>query len=394
MKILFINTSDSGGAGTACIRIHQALLAEGIDSNVLVLNKTKNIQNVYLFDYWADVKNRVHKIYKIIKKRRFEKQTKKRKERLAKSSVCFSFPTSIFDVTTHPLYKEADIIVLNWVSGFLDEPSFFKKNTKPIIWRMADLYICGGGNHYEKNFPIEMYDKYVKSNIGLRKSLLKNQNVFLVPISNWTKTKAEESELTIFFPKQVIHNGLDLNTFKPFDKSLAREFWNFPEGKKILLFGADGVLDVRKGMAFLLEAIKEINTEDIIICSFGGNEYIENVVSVGRINDDRLLTLLFSAVDFFVMPSIEETFGQVTIEALACGVPVISFPNGGSQDIINHGFNGFLTDEFTSESLRKYILKALDFDFNREQIRLDAINRFNIIDKAKEYIQLFNEIKK
>lgn len=392
MRVLFINTSDSGGAGTACMRIHQGLLANHIDSTVLVLHKKKNIQGVFQYDYWFDVENRVHKICKILKKRKYEKMINKKRLRLPKSSVFFSFPTSLYDITSHPLYKDADIIVLNWVSGFLDEPSFFRKNTKPVIWRMADLYVCSGGNHYEKNFPFKEYFDCWNSNYSLRKQLLENQNIFLVPISNWTKEKAEESTIVNRFPKRVIHNGLNVNVIKPLNKTLARDFWGFPHDKQILLFGADGVTDPRKGLNFLLEAIEDVNLENIVLCSFGGDLHNDRIVSVGKIVDERMLSLLFSAVDYFIMPSIEETFGQVTIEALACGIPVVSFPNGGSQDIIINGFNGFLTGDFSSISLQKGILKALETDFDREMIRQDVINRFNIDDKAKEYIQLFNDI--
>ena len=394
MKILHINTSTSGGAATACLRIHQSLLKQGIESKVLVLHKTKDIPEVYQFDYWEDVKSKIHKTYKILRKRFFEKNLDRIKSRLPESAVSFSFPTSPYDITTHPLYKDADIIVLNWVSGFLDESSFFKKNTKPVIWRMADLYVCGGGNHYEKNFPYDGYYKYLKYNYDLRKKLLKDQNLFLVPISTWTQKKAEESELTNRFPMTIIHNGLNFERFKPFNKTFARDFWNLPPDKTILLFGADGISDPRKGLDYLLEAVKKIDSKDINICSFGGICHSDKIISVGRISDDRLLSLLFSAVDYFIMPSIEETFGQVTIEALACGVPVVSFPNGGSKDIIINGFNGFLTDEFSSSSLQKTILKALQTSFNTEKIRLDTFNRFNIKDKAAEYIQLFNQILK
>ena len=40
----------------------------------------------------------------------------------------FSFPNSNYDITTSPLYQEADIINLHWVAGFLDYESFFSKN--------------------------------------------------------------------------------------------------------------------------------------------------------------------------------------------------------------------------------------------------------------------------
>ena len=51
MKVLHINTYDWGGAGKACIRLHNGLMAQGIDSKLLVLQKTnKTLKNAFQFD--------------------------------------------------------------------------------------------------------------------------------------------------------------------------------------------------------------------------------------------------------------------------------------------------------------------------------------------------------
>ncbi|GHU69657.1 glycosyl transferase family 1 [Bacteroidia bacterium] len=392
MKILHINTSDSGGAGTACIRIHQELLDQGIDSKVLVLNKTKNIKGVYVYDYLSEIKNKFCRYYKKIQYEYYVRKNRRRFAKLPHSPVLFSFSETFFDITNHPLYKEADIIQLNWTSGFLDEPSFFRKNTKPVVWRMADLYVCGGGYHYEKNFPFDTYQSVLRNNDRLREKSLKNKSLYLVPISNWTKEKALESNLVKNFPMKVIHNGLDLNLFKPYDKNFARNFWDLPQDKTILLFGADGVNDPRKGLHLLLETLDKLKDDNLFLCCFGGEISNKKVLSVGSINDYRLQPLLYSAADYFIMPSIEETFGQVTIEALACGTPVVSFPNGGSLDIINDGFNGVLAGDFTSEALSRALNTALNTIFDRNKIREDILKRFNINDKATEYIELYKSL--
>jgi len=174
MKILHVNTYDKGGAATAIKRIHKELLNRGIDSKLLVLHKATNFPETYSF--WDGIPKQVpkeqnlfirvakkiwgkvyNKWYLLLNKKKISEQIIKKKELAAIISrvEMFSYPTSNFDITEHPLYKEADIIQLNWVSGFLDEPSFFKKNKKPVIWRMPDLYACGGGYHYEKNFLFE-----------------------------------------------------------------------------------------------------------------------------------------------------------------------------------------------------------------------------------------------
>lgn len=391
MKILHINTHDTGGAATACRRIHLGLLERGVDSKVLYLKKTKNVKETYQFpvpkeSIFTRIKNKVIKKF-------FNKKSLLDKYR--GTYEIFSMPQSPYDITEHPLYKEADIIQLNWVSGFLDETTFFQKNTKPVVWRMADLYACGGGNHYEKNFPFAGLTTLIEKNKKIRKEALQNANVNFVCISNWVKQKADESEIIAKFPKTVIHNGVDLATFKPLDRNFARQVFNLPLDKKILLLGADSLANIRKGLDVAKEAIDKIieKHNDVIVVTFGKQILAnQNWLHVGEINDERLLATLYSAADFFVMSSIEEAFGQVTIEALACGLPVISFPTGGSLDVIEEEVNGFLATDFTSNDLFLAIEKGISNPLNIEKIVQDVRQRFNILDKTESYIDVYKSI--
>lgn len=393
MKILHINTYDTGGAATACRRIHLGLLDRGVDSKVLYLKKTKNVKETYQFpvsnaSLFTRIKNKVIKKF-------FNK--KSLLENYKGTYEIFSMPQSPYDITQHPLYKEADIIQLNWVSGFLDETTFFQKNTKPVVWRMADLYACGGGNHYEKDFPFDGLASLVEKNKKNRKEALQNANVNFVCISNWVKQKADESKVIAQFPKTVIHNGVDLATFKPLDRNFARQVFNLPLDKKILLLGADSLANKRKGLDVAKEAIDKIieKHNDVIVVTFGKQiSANQNWVNVGEINDERLLATLYSAADFFVMSSIEEAFGQVTIEALACGLPVVSFPTGGSLDVIEEEVNGFLAKEFTSNDLFNAIEKAIQNPLDKSKIQANVQANFDIKSKVQEYESLYKKILK
>ncbi len=394
MKILHINTYDTGGAANACLRIHKALLDKGIDSKVLVLYKSKKIPEVYEFNYWENTKNRLQRYFKRQKYNRYKEKMGQLNSFKEKYPVeIFSCSKTIFDITKHPLYKEADIIQLNWVAGFIDEPSFFQKNTKPVIWRTPDLYICGGGYHYEKEFPFDIYKALLHKNYSLRRKSLKGRKVNIVAISNWVKQKVQESPLLKGQPVTVTHNGIDTAVFKPYHKTSVRKELNIPQDKKIILLGAQSLSNPRKGTSLLLEAINEITDEGILFYGFGTNENIdERIRPLGFIKDENLLAKIYSAADIFVMSSIEEAFGQVFIESLACGTPVATFPNGGGMDIIKNGFNGFLAEDFTSKSLANVINKALNTIFDKDAIRKDIIERFNIEDKADQYIQLYNSL--
>lgn len=71
---------------------------------------------------------------------------------------------------------------------------------------------------------------------------------------------------------------------------------------------------------------------------------------VGRIPNDRLRDLLVTATAF-VLPSVEDGFGQAVVEAMACGVPVILTDTVGAADLVTDGHEGFVVPAFDAEAL-------------------------------------------
>ncbi len=123
LKILHINTNDTGGAANACLRLHQGLMQiEGLQSKVLVRNKKLDIKNTST----AVIQNpgKLNRIFRRIgyeigvckhpvkSKREFEKEQIVKLH--FKHAEFFSFPDSDIDITENDLYKEADIIHLHW----------------------------------------------------------------------------------------------------------------------------------------------------------------------------------------------------------------------------------------------------------------------------------------
>ena len=104
---------------------------------------------------------------------------------------------------------------------------------------------------------------------------------------------------------------------------------------------------------------------------------------------------LYHLADCFVCPSQKhEAFGLVNIEAMASGVPVIASRNGGIQEIVNHGHNGYLVTQYhRPEGFADYLLKLAQNKRLRENLansgRADVLQQFTWNQTAAKLSALY-----
>lgn len=79
----------------------------------------------------------------------------------------------------------------------------------------------------------------------------------------------------------------------------------------------------------------------------------ENIIELGRINDEKLMAMVYSASDLFVIPSLYDNLPNTMIESLLCGTPVIGFNIGGIPDVVIDQKTGYLCPEISVQSLKK-----------------------------------------
>ena len=397
MNVLHVSTMDNRGAGGACVRTHLNLLSQGVDSNLLVLAKTRNdIPNsssiLDIINHSTSSKIQ-HRVKKFLHDQKIQKKLKGKPQSL----VPFSFPNSIYDITKHPSYKKADIITLHWVANFLDFSSFFPKNHKPVTWRMPDMFPFSGGNHYDLGFPKNSYQDLIEENLQIKSQSLQKKTIYPIPLCNWMKDISEKSSLFKKFSHTLIPNGLDTHTFQPRNKKFSRDLLGLPQNQKIILFVANVVENKRKGFYLLEEALMHLEDNQHIhlaILGHGSNKSLSNrnTTLLGHIQDERLLSIAYSAADLFVIPALEDNLPNTVIESIACGTPVVGFNIGGVPDMVIQGKNGFLCDKIDSVSLGIALKEALETQFDLPWIRSDAVNRFDQAVQANRYIQLYEQL--
>jgi len=170
------------------------------------------------------------------------------------------------------------------------------------------------------------------------------------------------------FPEKigVVPCGVNLDLFRPMDKSAARERLGFDKDESIVLYV--GRFDPIKGIDRLLEAMAYLQTpKPLRLIIIGGDgpdtpEYQslqqlsvkfgiqKSVRFVGRIEQHQLPPY-YSAADALVIPSYYESFGLVGIESLACGTPVIATDVGAMRYIVRDGKTGQIVADATPRSL-------------------------------------------
>jgi glycosyltransferase involved in cell wall biosynthesis len=417
LKILLVNTHTVGGAARACIRLHEGLLLCKAESKLLVKFQTKQTipetYNYILIDQSKSLLHRYKKIlYKIYLKRKISNYEKKYVSNRPKELEEFSFPYSDCDIKKNPLYQDADIINLHWVSEFLNYLTFFKNNKKPVVWTLHDMNPFSGGEHFNERYcsmdsngkPVtriinEKEEKIFNKIITIKKEALKEfKRLCIVCPSKWLQNEAMNSEVFGKYQIKYIPNGIDPEIYHPRDRYYSRELLGLPQNKNVLLFVSQSLDNFRKGYRFLLKALEKNSDKDIVLCAISSKKYTgqnpERVAQYGHIKEERLLSAVYSAADAFVIPSLEDNLPNTMIESLMCGTPVIGFPTGGIVDAVKDGINGFICPEISVEALSNAIEKLFMNKniFDPMKISKEASLIYDLKIQAKAYIELYKSM--
>jgi glycosyltransferase involved in cell wall biosynthesis len=396
MKILIVNASDiHGGAARAAYRLHQSLLANNVDSQMLVQSKSSDDYTVLCSN--SKIKQLLNKLKPAVDALPF--------------LFCNHKVSTLFSCAWLPSRKlikkineiNPDIVHLHWINGGMIKIEDLAKINAPIVWSLHDMWPLGGGWHYDEPLATRA-QKRLSNKILQRKqkTYLKIKNMTIVGLSRWLQSCALNS--TVLKNKNIINlpNPIDTRIYKPFDKKLARELWGLPKNKKLVLFGAMGATsDPRKGLKELSEALSNINRTDMEFVVFGSSKPQSapklgcKIHYVGTLGDDVSLVTLYSAVDVMIVPSLQENLSNAIMESLACATPVVAFSIGGNADMIEHQKNGYLAVPFDTSDLAQGIEWVLDNE-KYQELCLNAqekvVREFDSQIVADKYTQLYTEI--
>ena len=390
MKVLHIATQITGGAGAAMIRLHQGLLAEGVNSRVLVQKFDRRCQGVVECEY------NYGKPYakRIFEKLKFSTPLRSRQNailnRFSRNYEMFSFPNTDYNLINHPLVKSADILHLHWVSGFVDL-SLIERTDKPIFWTCHDMNPFLGGLHYDIDED-RLDPGLLKEEFEIRKmkrNIFSRKNIKWIFPSNWMKSQAVKRGLDLNENFKVIPYGIDSDSFYPVEKEISRKALNLPVDATLLMVVAESLINYRKGMDLLMDIINDL-PEGVKILAVGDDSPDhKKIIGVGRITDERLMSIIYSASDIILLPSRSDNLPNVVLEALACNRPVIAFKHGGMSEILEKENNGWIVENVNSEDLFQTIIKAIETleppQFLGRQYVMSELNLRNQAIKVKQF---------
>jgi glycosyltransferase involved in cell wall biosynthesis len=406
MKVLHISTEDiHGGAARAAFRLHTEINKLGASSQMLVRRKLSASNNIHQD---TSITSRLGAFFDHQSLNRYPNRER----------VLFSSQWFWDSLNKHVARINPDIVHLHWIcDGFLKIEAL-KKIDRPIIWTLHDMWPFTGGCHYAKDCTkytsicgaCPTLNSSISRDLSFRVlkrkiSAWKNINLTIVTPTYWLAQCAKSSTLFKNRSIKVIANGINTECFRPHYKQVARDILRLPQDKKILLFVTGSTTgDPRKGFSYLVEALQLLQKEEM--CDFElavlGEEPPSEALPwtfkthyLGKFNDEISLALVYSAADLFIAPSTQDNLPNTVVEALACGIPCITFNIGGMPDMIDHMENGFLAPPFNVKKLSGGIYTLMyDLDLYQKlsmNARAKAVKKFNIKKQAETYLDLYRE---
>lgn len=269
--------------------------------------------------------------------------------------------------------------------------AYLKRANKPIVWTLHDCWSFTGHCAYFDSVSCEKWKTQCENcpakreyppsfvldrsawNYAKKKQLFTPiENMTLVTPSKWLADLVKESFLKDK-PVEVIPNGIDLTQFKPTEGDF-RERYGL-EGKKIVL-GVASIWEKRKGLADFYRLAELLDGEYQIVLVGLSKQQIKklpaNVIGITRTNSVRELAEIYTAADVFVNPSVQETQGLTTVEALACGTPVVVYDKTAVPEAVQGSDAGI-------------IVKAGDVGAIVNAIKMMNIGQEACLNRAKSY---------
>ena len=416
MKILHLSKMDTGGgAADGFVRIHQALLGQGVESVAYVLKqKRRDVPMVAakgLLNPWQKLVWGLGRAFAKVK--RFG----------VKPVGVYDFDAEA-NFPAEPIIRHArahsakwDLVLVHWSGGFV-RPETVRDIAQALGARVAlwqvDMAHATGGCHSNLGCPkyqtgcgscpllASQNPKDVSAIQAERRARIwKELGAVVLAPSGWSAHQAKESYTLGGLKLRTFPIPLDLAVLKPaINQSAVRREIGLPtEGRIVLVRALDPAITF-KGFGLFLEALKRLDDQGVSlhVAVIGDRGFVPvgfrhiTFTELGPQRGDAALARAYQAADFFVSPSTNETGPMMAGEAMACGRPLIAFPIGIAPDLVEQGRNGTLVEPVGDvaalvAAIRAYAEMPADELTVRQQAAADSAGRIFSARHFMEQVQ-------
>jgi glycosyltransferase involved in cell wall biosynthesis len=381
-KIVIINTADEGGgAERVSMTVLNGFLELGLDAWLLAGNKTGNHSKVIpfhsspFFDYRPYMDSDLNRE---IERRRSVDQS------LGLEDFNHPYSHHISALTGSP----PDLVLChNLHGGYFDLHALSAlSNRVPVALRLFDTWLqtghcayslgcsrwqTGCGECPDLTIPPAILRDASLINLRRKQRIFQESRFFVSAESRWMLDRARHSVLApAVIDWRYIPGGVDLQAFCPGSREVARLQLDLDLDTTVLLYvAAHGEANPYKDFGTVRRALDELQYRQydrkIILLVVGSNAPDQNVGPnilirhAGDIVSQPSLAVFYRAADLVVHSALEETFGNVVAEAMACGTPVVAASGGGVVELIDHGCTGLIVPPRQPAQLGEAILQLL-----------------------------------
>lgn len=253
---------------------------------------------------------------------------------------------------------------------------------------------CGNCPRLKKDNTSWFFDCTRKMYHDKKKWFGKIPRLAVVGVSDWITNEARMSFLSSAKILIRIYNWIDIEVFKPVNTDELRKKLGL-ENKFIVLAVASGWSN-NKGLDKIIDLAGKIPKDMKIILVGNMRKSVNlpgNIIHIKETHNVNKLVEYYSMVDVFINLSLEETFGKVTAEALACGTPAIVIKSTANPELVGEKC-GYVLEEINITDLLEILLKVRENkkEYYSEYCKEFAYRNFNIHYRLTEYTDIYKEL--
>jgi glycosyltransferase involved in cell wall biosynthesis len=409
MRITCLSTygGHAGGAAVAMHRLAAALETAGATVTV-VARQGPGAAGIGSEARWRAAERRI--------RRRI------RHGRTALSNTLFSADWPAWDVAAQPAVRDADVIHVHWVAGFLDAEAIRRLigTGKPVVWTQHDLRAVTGGCHYAAGCTgfqtactacpqlAPPLHAVAERTLGRSRRRLRGRPLAFVAPSRWLA--AELARARLFDPTShtlhVIPNGIDLDRYAPpADKRAARARLGLPPDGLAVLLGSVALDERRKGGDAAAAALERFAAHcrrrggpaPVAVTYGGGSLPLRGITPrhLGPLDEPGVIAAL-QACDVHLTMTREDNLPNTVVEALACGLPVVGTAVGGLPEMVASGVEGWLVSPddpaAAAAALDRLAEDAEVVRATAQAARRRALADFDARLQARRHLELYRDL--